>query len=191
VPEIGAQPEDLVLARLHGLSPFQGTELDWVLRTRASPRSSGSGLTESRHPEPHVRRGERQLSSGDPRDAVAGLPRPSTSRWSSSTRSPRSRRSPPRARCSTAEPLPASRSRVRSKVESGCPSRVLRMSSPTQAIIPPNTLVESGGRGGSLRLRDARATCRYWVVMGVDVLVRSRTFVGAPAASLIRPSNEL
>jgi nicotinamidase-related amidase len=32
VPELAAQESDLVLARLHGLSPFQGTELDFVLR---------------------------------------------------------------------------------------------------------------------------------------------------------------
>ncbi|HXK22087.1 MAG TPA: isochorismatase family protein [Myxococcota bacterium] len=32
VPELGPEPGDLVLARLHGLSPFQGTELDFVLR---------------------------------------------------------------------------------------------------------------------------------------------------------------
>jgi nicotinamidase-related amidase len=32
VPEIEVRDEDIVLARLHGLSPFQGTELDFVLR---------------------------------------------------------------------------------------------------------------------------------------------------------------
>jgi nicotinamidase-related amidase len=32
VPEVKPQPSDVVLARLHGLSPFQGTELDFVLR---------------------------------------------------------------------------------------------------------------------------------------------------------------
>lgn len=32
VPEIEVREEDIVLARLHGLSPFQGTELDFVLR---------------------------------------------------------------------------------------------------------------------------------------------------------------
>jgi nicotinamidase-related amidase len=32
VPELAVQESDLVLARLHGLSPFQGTELDFVLR---------------------------------------------------------------------------------------------------------------------------------------------------------------
>ncbi|MEE3331757.1 MAG: cysteine hydrolase [Myxococcota bacterium] len=32
VPEIGVDESDLVVARLHGLSPFQGTELDSLLR---------------------------------------------------------------------------------------------------------------------------------------------------------------
>jgi len=32
VPEIGVEPPDLVTTRLHGLSPFQGTELDSLLR---------------------------------------------------------------------------------------------------------------------------------------------------------------
>ena len=32
VPELAVQESDLVLARLHGLSPFQGTELDFVRR---------------------------------------------------------------------------------------------------------------------------------------------------------------
>lgn len=32
VPEIPVEPTDFVLSRLHGLSPFQGTELDPILR---------------------------------------------------------------------------------------------------------------------------------------------------------------
>jgi nicotinamidase-related amidase len=32
MPEIGTGESDIVLARLHGLSPFQGTELDSILR---------------------------------------------------------------------------------------------------------------------------------------------------------------
>ncbi len=32
VPELGPEPEDLVLSRLHGLSPMAGTDLDPVLR---------------------------------------------------------------------------------------------------------------------------------------------------------------
>jgi nicotinamidase-related amidase len=32
VPEVKLHPSDVVLSRLHGLSPFSGTELDFVLR---------------------------------------------------------------------------------------------------------------------------------------------------------------
>jgi nicotinamidase-related amidase len=32
VPELAVQESDLVLARLHGLSPFEGAELDFALR---------------------------------------------------------------------------------------------------------------------------------------------------------------
>lgn len=32
VPELDVQPEDIVLSRLHGLSPFQGAALDGILR---------------------------------------------------------------------------------------------------------------------------------------------------------------
>jgi biuret amidohydrolase len=45
VPEIGAQPEDLVLTRLHGVSPFQGTELDWVLRNEGVTTIVGVGVS--------------------------------------------------------------------------------------------------------------------------------------------------
>jgi nicotinamidase-related amidase len=45
VPEIGAQPDDLVIARLHGLSPFQGTELDWLLRNEGVTTIVGVGVS--------------------------------------------------------------------------------------------------------------------------------------------------
>jgi biuret amidohydrolase len=45
VPEIGAQPDDLVITRLHGLSPFQGTELDWVLRNEGVTTIVGVGVS--------------------------------------------------------------------------------------------------------------------------------------------------
>lgn len=32
VPEIGAEESDVVVTRMHGLSPFHGTELDFILR---------------------------------------------------------------------------------------------------------------------------------------------------------------
>jgi nicotinamidase-related amidase len=45
VPEIGAEPDDLVIPRLHGLSPFQGTELDWVLRNEGVTTIVGVGVS--------------------------------------------------------------------------------------------------------------------------------------------------
>jgi nicotinamidase-related amidase len=45
VPELGAEPEDLVIPRLHGLSPFQGTELDWVLRNEGVTTIVGIGVS--------------------------------------------------------------------------------------------------------------------------------------------------
>jgi nicotinamidase-related amidase len=33
VPELGAEPSDVICARLHGLTPFPGTELDAILRS--------------------------------------------------------------------------------------------------------------------------------------------------------------
>jgi nicotinamidase-related amidase len=32
VPELGPEPEDIVVRRIHGLTPFTGTELDPILR---------------------------------------------------------------------------------------------------------------------------------------------------------------
>jgi biuret amidohydrolase len=32
IPELGPEPQDIVMARIHGLTPFTGTELDSVLR---------------------------------------------------------------------------------------------------------------------------------------------------------------
>jgi nicotinamidase-related amidase len=45
VPELGPEPGDLVLARLHGLSPFQGTELDAVLRNLGVKTIVGVGVS--------------------------------------------------------------------------------------------------------------------------------------------------
>jgi nicotinamidase-related amidase len=45
VPELGPEPGDLVLARLHGLSPFQGTELDFVLRNEGVHTIVGVGVS--------------------------------------------------------------------------------------------------------------------------------------------------
>jgi nicotinamidase-related amidase len=45
LPEIEVAPSDLVLPRLHGLSPFQGTELDFVLRNLGVRTIVGVGVS--------------------------------------------------------------------------------------------------------------------------------------------------
>ncbi|MEM7412714.1 MAG: cysteine hydrolase [Myxococcota bacterium] len=45
VPEIGAQPDDVISTRLHGLSPFQGTELDSWLRNEGITTIVGVGVS--------------------------------------------------------------------------------------------------------------------------------------------------
>ena len=45
VPEIEVAESDLVLSRLHGLSPFQGTELDFVLRNLGVRTIIGTGVS--------------------------------------------------------------------------------------------------------------------------------------------------
>ena len=45
VPEIEVADSDLVLSRLHGLSPFQGTELDFVLRNLGVRTIVGVGVS--------------------------------------------------------------------------------------------------------------------------------------------------
>jgi nicotinamidase-related amidase len=45
VPEVAVDPRDLVLARIHGLSPFQGTELDFVLRNESIRTIVGVGVS--------------------------------------------------------------------------------------------------------------------------------------------------
>jgi nicotinamidase-related amidase len=45
VPEIEVAESDLVLPRLHGLSPFQGTELDFVLRNLGVRTIIGTGVS--------------------------------------------------------------------------------------------------------------------------------------------------
>jgi nicotinamidase-related amidase len=45
VPEIPVAESDIVLARLHGLSPFQGTELDFVLRNLGVRTIVGVGVS--------------------------------------------------------------------------------------------------------------------------------------------------
>jgi nicotinamidase-related amidase len=45
VPEVKVAASDLVLPRLHGLSPFQGTELDFVLRNLGVTTLVGVGVS--------------------------------------------------------------------------------------------------------------------------------------------------
>jgi nicotinamidase-related amidase len=45
VPEVPVLPEDIVLPRLHGLSPFQGTELDFILRNLGVRTLVGVGVS--------------------------------------------------------------------------------------------------------------------------------------------------
>ena len=45
VPEIELAPSDLVLPRWHGLSPFQGTELDFLLRNLGVRTIVGVGVS--------------------------------------------------------------------------------------------------------------------------------------------------
>ena len=45
VPEVAVAPSDLVLPRLHGLSPFQGTELDSILRNLGVRTIVGVGVS--------------------------------------------------------------------------------------------------------------------------------------------------
>ncbi len=45
VPEIEVHESDLVLPRLHGVSPFQGTELDFILRNHGIQTLVGVGVS--------------------------------------------------------------------------------------------------------------------------------------------------
>ena len=76
VPEVPVADSDLVLPRLHGLSPFQGTELDFVLRNLGVRTIVGVGVS--------VNVAIQNLAFDAvnasyqvviPRDAVAGWPR--------------------------------------------------------------------------------------------------------------------
>jgi nicotinamidase-related amidase len=76
VPELEPAPSDLVLPRWHGLSPFQGTELDFLLRNLGVRTIVGVGVS--------VNVAIQNLAFDAvnasyqvviPRDAVAGFPR--------------------------------------------------------------------------------------------------------------------
>lgn len=76
VPEVDVQDSDLVLPRLHGLSPFQGTELDFVLRNLGVTTIVGVGVSVNvaitNLAFDAVNAGYQMVI---PRDAVAGFPR--------------------------------------------------------------------------------------------------------------------
>jgi len=75
VPEVSVADSDLVLPRLHGLSPFQGTELDFVLRNLGVTTILGSGVSVNvaitNLALDAVNAGYQVVI---PRDAVAGFP---------------------------------------------------------------------------------------------------------------------
>lgn len=75
VPEIPVEESDLVLARLHGLSPFQGTELDPILRNLGIRTIVGVGVSVNVAIQnlafDAVNAGYQVVI---PRDAVAGFP---------------------------------------------------------------------------------------------------------------------
>jgi nicotinamidase-related amidase len=76
VHDVAVEPGDVVLPRLHGLSPFQGTELDFLLRNQGVTTIVGVGVS--------VNVAIQALAFDAvnasyqvvlPRDAVAGFPR--------------------------------------------------------------------------------------------------------------------
>jgi nicotinamidase-related amidase len=75
VPEVGVEPADIILPRLHGLSPFQGTELDFVLRNLGVATVVGTGVSVNVALQALT---YDAVNSGYqvvlPRDAVAGFP---------------------------------------------------------------------------------------------------------------------
>jgi biuret amidohydrolase len=75
VPEIGTEPSDVVLTRLHGLGPMGGTDLDAVLRNLGATTVIGVGVSVNvgmtNFAFDAVNAGYQFVL---PRDAVAGVP---------------------------------------------------------------------------------------------------------------------
>lgn len=75
IPEIGVEPEDLLLSRLHGVGPMAGTDLDPVLRNLRVRTIVGIGVSinvgMTNFVMDAVNRGYQFVL---PRDAVAGVP---------------------------------------------------------------------------------------------------------------------
>jgi nicotinamidase-related amidase len=75
VPEVKVAESDLVLPRLHGLSPFQGTELDSILRNRGVTTIVGVGVSVNvAIPNFTFDAVNAAYQMVIPRDAVAGFP---------------------------------------------------------------------------------------------------------------------
>ena len=75
VPEIGIDAGDLVLTRLHGLSPFHGTELDFVLRNLGVRTIVAAGVSVNVAVTNQVFDAvNASYQVVVPRDAVAGVP---------------------------------------------------------------------------------------------------------------------
>ncbi|MEZ0341288.1 cysteine hydrolase [Mycobacterium sp. pV006] len=76
LPELGADPSDLILTRTHGLGPMTGTDLDPVLRNLGIKTIVGVGVSVNvaitNFVMDAVNRGYQFVL---PRDAVAGYPR--------------------------------------------------------------------------------------------------------------------
>lgn len=75
LPELGPEPSDLVLSRLHGIGPMGGTDLDAVLRNLGVDTIVGAGVSVNvaicNFVMDAVNGGYRFVL---PRDAVAGVP---------------------------------------------------------------------------------------------------------------------
>jgi nicotinamidase-related amidase len=75
VPGLGPEESDIVISRLHGLSPFHGTEVDWVLRNEGITTLVGVGVS-ANVAIPNLTFDA--VNSGYqvvlPRDAIAGTP---------------------------------------------------------------------------------------------------------------------
>ena len=75
VPELGPEPDDIVLTRLHGVGPMGGTDLDGVLRHLGATSVIGVGVSVNVGMTSFVMdavNGGYQFIL--PRDAVAGVP---------------------------------------------------------------------------------------------------------------------
>jgi nicotinamidase-related amidase len=75
VPEVPVADTDLVLPRYHGMSPFQGTEIDFILRNLGVTTIVGVGVSVNIGMTSlafdAVNRGYQMVM---PRDAIAGVP---------------------------------------------------------------------------------------------------------------------